>query len=254
MLYNVTAREPAAAARRVCAGYVTVFTFHNPLRATERERPTSLRVCQMLLLPPFQRRGAYVCVCLCALCVFTHRVGVCTSSRGFPHAGLGSRLLGLVYEWAAARDACEVTVEDPADGFTEVRRRPDAGGELAEGGGLTWRRHPRADAAPLRHRAGGALWRVHGRAGDATRGALDGRCPSRAFAPAPSLVYLLRATTSITRPTRNRSTRCACAPTHPIFHARRSCGSRSGSWRWRLRRSRWRALTAQMPTCARHTG
>ncbi len=68
MLYNVTAGEPAAAARRVCAGYVTVFTFHNPLRATERERPTSLRVCQMLLLPPFQRRGAYVCVCVCARC------------------------------------------------------------------------------------------------------------------------------------------------------------------------------------------
>lgn len=45
-------------ARRVFAGYVTVFTFHNPLRKVDADRPTSLRVCQMLLLPPFQRRGS----------------------------------------------------------------------------------------------------------------------------------------------------------------------------------------------------
>ena len=70
-------------------GYTTLFSFWNPTRATQ---PRTVRVCQALVLPPFQQRG------------------------------IGSRMLQLVYKDAAAdAEVLEVNVEDPCPGFQHMR-------------------------------------------------------------------------------------------------------------------------------------
>lgn len=48
----------------VLAGYLTIYAFNNPLKGK------GLRVCQALVLPSFQRQGAwcsFVCVCVCII-------------------------------------------------------------------------------------------------------------------------------------------------------------------------------------------
>lgn len=72
------------------AGYLTLFTFHNPIHGAR------LRVCQALILPQYQGKG------------------------------LGGRLLTTVYELAASREhTVQVTVEDPAPAFCSLRDSVD---------------------------------------------------------------------------------------------------------------------------------
>ncbi len=67
-------------------GYMTLFTFNNPVVGSK------LRVCQALVLPPFQKKG------------------------------IGRKMLRTVYDMACSRgDVAEVTVEDPAPGFQAMR-------------------------------------------------------------------------------------------------------------------------------------
>ena len=69
---------------RSIAGYLTLFTFINPFCGNK------LRICQALMLPIYQSQG------------------------------IGRRMLLSVYKLAASRlDITEVTVEDPADGFSK---------------------------------------------------------------------------------------------------------------------------------------
>jgi histone acetyltransferase 1 len=70
------------------AGFITLFEFHNPLRF---DRPVSSRICQLLVLPPYQRKG------------------------------LGKELIKCAYSVAQDLNSFEVTVEDPADGFKKLR-------------------------------------------------------------------------------------------------------------------------------------
>lgn len=74
------------------AAYMTAFVFTNPTRRTRAE---SIRLCQILVMPPHQRMGH------------------------------GRRLLQALYAQAEARDMFEVTVEDPAEGFRRMRDRVD---------------------------------------------------------------------------------------------------------------------------------
>ena len=68
------------------AGYITLFTFHNPFLGSK------IRVCQALVLPHMQGRG------------------------------LGRKMLLSVYELAQSRSSIvEVTVEDPAPAFERLR-------------------------------------------------------------------------------------------------------------------------------------
>jgi hypothetical protein len=88
-----TAVAPAAAAADaddwVAAGYMTLYRFNNPIWP----RPHILRVCQVLVLPPFQRRG---------LGSLLYRTAC------------GSQFGGSNYVW-------EVTVESPCDAFVAMR-------------------------------------------------------------------------------------------------------------------------------------
>ncbi|CAM9198976.1 unnamed protein product [Scytosiphon promiscuus] len=73
-------------------GYFTVFGFRNPVKGV------SLRICQALVLPQFQRQ-----------------------------AGHGQTLLSFLYGLARSRESVfEITVEDPAPGFEKVRNLVDA--------------------------------------------------------------------------------------------------------------------------------
>ncbi|CAM9543885.1 unnamed protein product [Laminaria digitata] len=73
------------------AGYFTLFGFRNPVKGV------SLRICQALILPRFQRQGH------------------------------GQALLAYLYDLARSRDSVfEITVEDPAPGFEKVRNLVDA--------------------------------------------------------------------------------------------------------------------------------
>lgn len=68
------------------AGYTTLFRFHNPIHGSK------MRICQALVLPPYQRRG------------------------------LGRLMLTRVYELARTdANIVEVTVEDPCEGFRSLR-------------------------------------------------------------------------------------------------------------------------------------
>ena len=69
-------------------GFMTLFLFTNPLRVL---RPTSLRICQALVLPPYQRQGH------------------------------GASLMKLAYSLGKDMEVFDITVEDPADGFTALR-------------------------------------------------------------------------------------------------------------------------------------
>ena len=70
-------------------GFTTLFSFWNPTRITQ---PRTVRVCQALVLPPFQKRG------------------------------IGSRMLELVNQDAEADDeVLEVNIEDPCSGFQHMR-------------------------------------------------------------------------------------------------------------------------------------
>ena len=78
----------------VAAGYMTLYHFINPVKA----RPKCLRVCQVLVLPPFQRQGL--------------------GAMLFEEASCGSR-------FGAALDVLEVTVESPCPGFVRLRDAVD---------------------------------------------------------------------------------------------------------------------------------
>ena len=72
------------------AGYCTLYTFHNPIKGSK------MRVCQVLVPPPYQGKG------------------------------LGREMLLQVYRTASARDfVIEVTVEDPAPAFQRLRDSVD---------------------------------------------------------------------------------------------------------------------------------
>ncbi|CAM9207078.1 unnamed protein product [Ectocarpus sp. 6 AP-2014] len=73
------------------AGYFTAFGFRNPVKGV------SLRICQALVLPQFQRQGH------------------------------GKELLSFLYGLARSRKSVfEITVEDPAPGFEKMRNLVDA--------------------------------------------------------------------------------------------------------------------------------
>ena len=73
-------------------GYMTLYTFTNPTRL---QSPDSIRICQVIILPTFQRRGH------------------------------GRRLFRATHELARKRNCYQVTVEDPAPGFARLRDRED---------------------------------------------------------------------------------------------------------------------------------
>ena len=71
-------------------GYMTLYTFCNPFSGNK------LRICQALVLPPMQNKG------------------------------IGRELILIAYQLAATRDdIVEVTVEDPAEGFSKLRDAVD---------------------------------------------------------------------------------------------------------------------------------
>jgi len=78
----------------VLAGYMTLYYFMNPVLP----RPKCLRVCQVLILPPFQRRGL---------------------------GALLFRIAGSHPNFAAASNVHELTVESPCEGFARMRDAVD---------------------------------------------------------------------------------------------------------------------------------
>ncbi|KDO30017.1 hypothetical protein SPRG_05206 [Saprolegnia parasitica CBS 223.65] len=81
-------------------GYITMFTFNLPQRAMM----TSKRICQVLVLPPYQRQGH------------------------------GERLVAHIMAEARASDSIhEITVEDPVPGFARLRDVVDIKTCLAHG-------------------------------------------------------------------------------------------------------------------------
>ena len=75
-------------------GYVTLFHFSSPFR--KPRAGTVVRICQVLLLPPYQRQGH------------------------------GRVLLECVYDYARSTESIvEVNVEDPAPSFTALRNKVD---------------------------------------------------------------------------------------------------------------------------------
>jgi GNAT superfamily N-acetyltransferase len=67
-------------------GYYTLYTFHNPFLGSK------LRICQVLILPPFQGHG------------------------------LGKQMLSFIYSLVQSRPhVTEITVEDPAESFQNLR-------------------------------------------------------------------------------------------------------------------------------------
>ncbi len=70
------------------AGFMTLFLFSNPVRV---HNPLSLRVCQALILPPYQR------------------------------CGHGFQLMSVAYNIAHKMDVYDITVEDPCEGFVALR-------------------------------------------------------------------------------------------------------------------------------------
>lgn len=72
--------------QKMFVGYCTLYTFHNPFLGSK------IRICQVLILPPFQGHG------------------------------YGRKLLLFIYNLAASRsNISEITVEDPAEGFQNLR-------------------------------------------------------------------------------------------------------------------------------------
>ena len=84
-----------SSAKYSLAGYMTLFHFHAPFH--KPRGGTIVRICQALLLPPYQRQGH------------------------------GKRLMKAVYEMAQASksDVVQINVEDPAPGFVALRNRVD---------------------------------------------------------------------------------------------------------------------------------
>lgn len=79
--------------RYALCGYMTLFHFHAPFR---KPKPGIIvRVCQALLLPPYQRMGH------------------------------GRVMMRAVHDMTAGSDIVEVNVEDPAPAFTLLRNRVD---------------------------------------------------------------------------------------------------------------------------------
>jgi histone acetyltransferase 1 len=75
------------------AGYMTLFHFQSPFR---KPTPgTIVRICQVLVLPPYQRQG------------------------------LGQAMMRAVYQYAENDDLVEVNVEDPAPACTALRNAVD---------------------------------------------------------------------------------------------------------------------------------
>jgi ribosomal protein S18 acetylase RimI-like enzyme len=71
---------------RTFIGYATLYTFHNPFRGSK------LRICQVLILPPFHSKG------------------------------YGRQMLLHIYSIAQSRlEVTEITVEDPAEAFQNLR-------------------------------------------------------------------------------------------------------------------------------------
>jgi GNAT superfamily N-acetyltransferase len=86
-----TSAAASALGSREFIGYMTLFSFRNPIHGTK------IRVCQALVLPPWQGRG------------------------------LGREMLLRVYEHIvhAREDVSELTVEDPCHGFQRLRDAVD---------------------------------------------------------------------------------------------------------------------------------
>jgi hypothetical protein len=106
-------RQEGGTAAQCFVGYLTIFIFNNPLKGQ------GLRICQILILPPFQRQG-------------TSRLGgvwleLCSGLMViYVWAGHGARMLRWVYESARSRELVfEVTVEDPAPTFSMLRNGVD---------------------------------------------------------------------------------------------------------------------------------
>lgn len=90
--------SPAQPRRLVAGG--TTFLFQRWVDSAPR---LVVKVCQVLVAPPFQR------------------------------AGHGSRLLGAVHDFARINGAVEVTVEDPSPGFRQLRDLADLRSSAAKG-------------------------------------------------------------------------------------------------------------------------
>lgn len=72
--------------QKIFVGYCTLYTFHNPFLGSK------IRICQVLILPPFQGKG------------------------------FGRKLLLFIYNLVYSRShISEITVEDPAEGFQNLR-------------------------------------------------------------------------------------------------------------------------------------
>ncbi|OQR83122.1 histone acetyltransferase [Achlya hypogyna] len=98
------------------AGYITMFTFHLPV--SHGAMTKSKRICQVLVLPPYQRRGH------------------------------GERLVELIMADARrADDIYEITVEDPVPGFARLRDVVDVKACVAYGFFVEPPTHPASGVA-----------------------------------------------------------------------------------------------------------
>ena len=101
------------------AGYLTLYAFNNPLKGK------SVRICQVLVLPPFQRQGHGQRLLRQAYRIARERDVVYEVSK--PHF----RKI-FEREWLLLMSHFpQVTVEDPAEGFTMLRNVSDVQ-DLAE--------------------------------------------------------------------------------------------------------------------------
>jgi GNAT superfamily N-acetyltransferase len=98
------------------AGYLTLFHFAAPFR--KPVPGTVARICQVLLLPPYQRAG-HGQVMLQAVADLAHGVYANPAPRSRLQSPSKKELKGY------AESLVEVNVEDPAPGFTALRNRVD---------------------------------------------------------------------------------------------------------------------------------
>jgi GNAT superfamily N-acetyltransferase len=110
------------------AGYMTLFTFYSPFK-----KPKSgnvLRICQAMVLPPYQRQGHGKAM---MRAVYDYAKGSYNDILGFVDgsnhvnvvAGNGGLNIGINNGDSTVQEIVEVNVEDPAPGFTYMRDRVD---------------------------------------------------------------------------------------------------------------------------------
>ena len=106
------------------AGYMTLFTFYSPFK-----KPKSgnvLRICQAMVLPPYQRQGHGKAM---MRAIYDYAKGSYNDILGFVdgsnHVNVVAGNGGINSGGSTVQEIVEVNVEDPAPGFTYMRDRVD---------------------------------------------------------------------------------------------------------------------------------